>query len=290
MTKIISWNINGLERAMENGFPSLIDEENPDIICLQETKTNEENVAKILESFASRYHLECSSSIREDNFPYSGVATLSRIKPSRITKTFGSSQFDREGRIMINEYPAFVLYNCYFPTGASSPKYQDMKRAFYHECSESIKNTLASGKEVILCGDFNTARDERDVVDVLRKKVGPGYLPEDHEDIEKLFSLGLIDAFRINTEEGGHHTWWSSTDFKTKDWGWRIDYFLISPGIKDLIRYCSHRPENVKNDHCPVILNIRDHESGYGTNQFQNKSMRPGQSRFCAEIVIVNKK
>jgi exodeoxyribonuclease III len=288
MTKIITWNVNGLKRAMENGFPTLIDEENPDIICLQETKTNEENMAKLLESFAGKYHFECSSSIKENNFPYSGVATLSRIKPSRITKTFGSSQFDKEGRIMISEYPLFVLYNCYFPTGASGKKYQDMKRAFYNECTESIKNTLASGKEVVLCGDFNTARDERDVVDVLRKKVGPGFLPEDREDIEKLFSLGMVDAFRINVEDGGHYTWWGNTDFKTKDWGWRIDYFLMSPGLKGQVQTCSHRSEFVKNDHCPIILYLKDGDSGNGTNQLQKKNIRPGQSRFCAEIVIIN--
>jgi len=290
MTKIISWNVNGLKRAMENGFPALIDDEKPDIICLQETKTNEENVAKLLESFAGKYHLECSSSVRENNFPYSGVATLSRIKPSRIKNTFGNSKFDGEGRIMISEYPSFVLYNCYFPTGASGKIYQDMKRSFYNECTESIRNTLASGKEVVLCGDFNTAREERDVVDVLRKKVGPGFLPEDREDIEKLFSLGLVDAFRINMEDGGHYTWWSNTDFKTKDWGWRIDYFLISPGIKSLFRNCSHLWKIVKNDHCPVILEISDHDSGYGTNQLEMKCIRPGQSRFCAEFEIINKK
>jgi len=290
MTKIISWNINGLNHAMENGFQVLIDNEKPDIICLQETKTNEENVAKLLESFAGRYHLECSSSVRENNFPYSGVATLSRVKPSRVTKTFGNGQFDKEGRIIIGEYPSFVLYNCYFPTGASGKKYQDMKRAFYHECAESIGNTMASGKDVILCGDFNTARDERDVIDVLRKKVGPGFLPEDREDIEKLFSLGLIDAFRINIKDGGHYTWWGNTDFKTKDWGWRIDYFLISPGIKCLVRNCSHQPKFVKNDHCPIILDLMDSDSGYKINQLQKKSIRPGQSRFCAEFEIVNKK
>jgi len=223
------------------------------------------------------------------NFPYSGVATLSRIKPSRITKTFGNNQFDREGRIIISEYPSFVLYNCYFPTGASGKKYQDMKRAFYHDCTESIRNTLASGKEVILCGDFNTARDDRDVVDVLRKKIGPGFLPEDREDIEKLFSLGLIDAFRLNNDEGGHYTWWSSTDFKTKGWGWRIDYFLISPGIKGLFRSCSHRPQFVKGDHCPIFLEIRDPESANSTNPLQMKHMRPGQYKFCAEFEIVKK-
>ncbi len=289
MTKIISWNVNGLGSIIKNGFFDFIGNEQPDIICLQETKLKEETVAKLLESVAGKYHLDSSSSVRENNYPYSGVATLSRIKPSRTTKTFGSNQFDKEGRILISEYPSFVLYNCYFPTGASGEKYQIMKRAFYKECTESIRNTLASGKEIVLCGDFNTARDERDVAEVLRKKVGPGFLPEDREDIENLFSLGLIDAFRMNIEDGGHYTWWSSADFKTKNLGWRIDYFPISPGLKDRVLTCMHRPEIVKDDHCPVILEIRDQESGHGTNQLPIKNIRPGQSRFCAEIEIITK-
>jgi exodeoxyribonuclease-3 len=261
MIKIISWNINGLNRIVKNDFFAFIENEQPDIICLQETKTHEEHVVKLLESFAGKYHLDCSSSVREDNYPYSGVATLSRLKPSWITKTFGSNQFDKEGRIIISEYPAFVLYNCYFPTGASGDKYQNMKRAFYKECSESVRSTLASGKEVVLCGDFNTARDERDIAEVLRKKVGPGFLPEDREDIEKLFSLGLIDAFRINHEDRDHYTWWSRADFKTKKWGWRIDYFLISPNLKSRFQTCSHREGIVLNDHCPIVLELDDNES-----------------------------
>jgi len=256
MTKIISWNIQGLPRIIKNGFFDFIEKEQPDIICLQETQINEELVAKLLETFSGKYYFDCSSSITENNYPYSGVATLSRIKPFRITKNFGSNQFDKEGRIMISEYPAFVLYNCYFPTGASGSKYQNMKHAFYKECSESIRDNLAYGKEVVLCGDFNTARDNRDVAEVLREKVGPGFLPEDRKDIENLFSLGLIDTFRIKTEDSGHYTWWSSADFKTKNWGWRIDYFLISQNLKGRFLTCSHREDIVRDDHCPIVLEL----------------------------------
>ncbi|HNX17581.1 MAG TPA: exodeoxyribonuclease III [Methanoregula sp.] len=272
MTKIISWNINGLSHMIKNGFFDFIYNEQPDIICLQETKTNEENVVNLLKPLDGVYHLECFSSVHENHFPYSGVATLSRLKPSKLTKTFGSDQFDKEGRILISEYPAFVLYNCYFPTGASGQKYQDMKRAFYQECAQSIKNTRASGKEVILCGDFNTARDERDIADVLRKNVGPGFLPEDRKDIERFFSEGLIDAFRIKTNDGGHYTWWSSAKSKQAALGWRIDYFLISPNLKSRFQACCHKPELVKTDHCPVILELRDDNSTFVTNQMDAKS------------------
>jgi len=116
--KILTLNVNGLKSVIKNGFFNYIGYEKPDIICLQETKTNEESVSKLLEQL-SEYHLECSSSKRDDNRPYSGVAILSRKKPLRMGKDFGSPTFNKEGRILVAEYPAFVLFNCYFPTGAS---------------------------------------------------------------------------------------------------------------------------------------------------------------------------
>jgi len=260
MTKIMSWNVDGLGTLTKKGFFDLLQKEKPAIICLQETKHNEDRVAKLLKSLTDEYHLDCISSRREDISGYSGVATLSRLKPTRTSTTFGSNQFDKEGRILMSEFPEFILYNCYFPTGVADPKYQKMKRVFYKECAESIRNTLASGKEIILCGDFNTARDERDVAEALRKRVGPGFLPEDREDIEKFFILGLIDAFRKDHDEAGHYTWWSSADFKNKAWGWRIDYFLVSPGLEDRIQTCTHFDKIGKDDHCPVILELEDPE------------------------------
>lgn len=173
MTKIISWNINGIGTLPEKNFFNFIMQENPDIICLQETKTNETKVAEALRQLTNDFHLE-SVSYSKSNYSYSGVAILSREKPLQVSKSFRSSQFEHDGRVIISEFPSFVLYNCYFPTGASGKDFQEKKRTFYKECTESIKAAVSSGKEVILCGDFNTARDERDVAEILRKKIGPG--------------------------------------------------------------------------------------------------------------------
>ncbi|HVP96747.1 exodeoxyribonuclease III [Methanoregula sp.] len=257
MTKIISWNVNGLKHVMDNGFLKFINEENPDIICLQETKLKEPAVAKIFEPLTRSYSLNCTSSVREDKFPYSGVATLSKKKPSWISKTFGSNQFDMEGRILISEYPDFVLYNCYFPTGASKPKYQDMKRAFYSECYSALNKSIDEGKSVIICGDFNTARDVLDVANASQKKKTSGFLPEDRDDLEKLFSLGLVDAFRKINADRVEYTWWHNyPGVKEKNLGWRIDYFLVSPDLENSIKDCSHKKETFGSDHCPILLEI----------------------------------
>lgn len=286
MTKIISWNINGLGTIKEKGFVDLVKKEQPDIICLQETRKKEDNVEKLLKPLSSEYNLDCFSSHREDISGYSGVATLSRLKPTKISKTFGSVQFEKEGRILISEYPSFVLYNCYFPTGASDPKYQKMKREFYKECTESVSKTMISGKEIILCGDFNTARDERDVANAAQKKTTPGFLDEDRDDIKELFSLGLIDAFRIQNKDGGNYTWWYNAECKKNESGWRIDYFLISPGLEKKFQACTHKPDLVKDDHCPIILELKEYESGSGTIPPNVKSIGSGKHRFCAEIEL----
>jgi exodeoxyribonuclease III len=257
MTKIISWNVNGLKNVMDNGFSKFINEENPDIICLQETKLNENAVAKVLEPFRDKYCINCSSSVRENNYPYSGVVTLSRKKPSRISKTFGTNQFDKEGRILIAEYPEFILYNCYFPTGASGPKYQELKREFYYECYSALKKSIDDGISVIICGDFNTARDILDVANASQKNKTSGFLPEDRKDIEKLFSLKLIDAFRKKNADRVEYTWWHNyPGVKEKNLGWRIDYFLVSPDLEKSVKDCSHKVKIGGSDHCPIMLEI----------------------------------
>jgi exodeoxyribonuclease-3 len=281
--KILTWNVNGLKSVIKNGFFNYIEHEKPDIICLQETKTNEESVSKLLEPLAE-YHLECSSSKRDDNLPYSGVAILSRKKPLEVGKDFGSPSFNKEGRILVAEFPTFVLFNCYFPTGASSEKYQMMKRAFYKECAGALSRTLASGKEVILCGDFNTAREERDVADASKKKHTHGFLQEDRDDIEMLFSCGFLDAFRIKTAEVGHYTWWANAEHRAKNLGWRIDYFLISQGMRNRIKTCEQYPEVSLSDHCPVVLELSDDSTVTSKNSLGEKNRKPGQDRFCAEI------
>jgi exodeoxyribonuclease-3 len=239
--------------------------------------------SKLLEPLAE-YHLECSSSKRDDNLPYSGVAILSRKKPLEVGKDFGSPSFNKEGRILVAEFPTFVLFNCYFPTGASSEKYQMMKRAFYKECAGALSRTLASGKEVILCGDFNTAREERDVADASKKKHTHGFLQEDRDDIEMLFSCGFLDAFRIKTAEVGHYTWWANAEHRAKNLGWRIDYFLISQGMRNRIKTCEQYPEVSLSDHCPVVLELSDDSTVTSKNSLGEKNRKPGQDRFCAEI------
>ena len=246
---------------MKNGFSEFVQKENPDFICIQETKATEDQVKDLMQPFDGYYCAGTSATRFGQYFGY-GVATLSREKPISLKRTFGTSD-DYPGRILISEFSGFDLFNCYFPTGAGrTPNIEsankNTKRAFYGDCVTAVKETLESGKDVILCGDFNTARDERDVANAERKMRTSGFLPEDREDIGKFFTLGMIDSFRLRNQDAGHYTWWSNGwSAKEQNLGWRIDYFLVSPGLKERIVACSHRPDVVANDHCPIFLELK---------------------------------
>jgi len=162
-----------------------------------------------------------------------------------------------------------------------------MKRAFYKECAGALSRTLASGKEVILCGDFNTAREERDVADASKKKHTHGFLQEDRDDIEMLFSSGFLDAFRIITAEAGHYTWWANAGLREKKQGWRIDYFLISQGMRNRVKSCEQYPEVLLSDHCPVVLELSDDSAVSSRDSSSDKIRKPGQDRFCADIEVL---
>jgi exodeoxyribonuclease-3 len=263
MTKIISWNINGLKRIHDKGFNDLVKNERPDIICLQETHATEDEVREQAQSFEG-YHYASSPAVKLNTRLVCGVATFSREIPTTVKETFKSQDSDYPGRILINEFHDFVLLNCYFPTGTGKPEEKEaqnqlLKRAFYRDCYSALNDILQSGKEIVLCGDFNTAYDDRDYWGAFQKKKTPGFLPEDREDIKRLFSLGMIDAFREKNKEGDRYTWWYNRELYDKKQGWRIDYFLVSPNLKFRIRSCTHLEDLVKNDHCPIILDLGDH-------------------------------
>ena len=247
--KILSWNVNGLRAVYKKGLLNWIESEVPDILCLQETKANEEQLPDELKN-VNGYHSFFSSAERKG---YSGVAIYSKIKPKNIERGFGIKRFDNEGRILIAEYQDFILMNIYFPNGKASTERLKFKMEFYDAFLQYANNLKNNGHKIIICGDVNTAHKEIDLARPKENSNVSGFLPEERAWIDKFISNGYVDTFRIFNKEPNNYTWWDPvTRARQRNVGWRIDYFFTSENAKNDIKNAFILSDVMGSDHCPI--------------------------------------
>lgn len=250
--RIVSWNVNGIRAVERKGSLEWLREEQPDVICLQETKAQPEQLSRnLLEP--PGYHSYWHSAERKG---YSGVATFSR-EPVVTTAGLGVPEFDAEGRVLMSEHPGFLLLNVYVPQGGSGPERLDFKLRFYAALLESCDALHAAGRQLVLCGDFNTAHKEIDLAHPQANEDVSGFMAVERAWIDRYLAHGLVDAFRAFHPEPEQYTWWSYiTRARSRNIGWRLDYFLVSEGLMPRVRDCSIRAEVMGSDHCPVVLDM----------------------------------
>lgn len=247
--KILSWNVNGLRAVYKKGFLNWIESEVPDILCLQETKANEQQLPDELKN-VNGYHSFFSSAEKKG---YSGVAIYSKIKPKSIERGFGIKRFDNEGRILIAEYEDFILMNIYFPNGKASTERLKYKMEFYDAFLQYANNLKNNGHKIIICGDVNTAHKEIDLARPKENSNVSGFLPEERAWIDKFISNGYVDTFRIFNKEPNNYTWWDPvTRARQRNVGWRIDYFFTSENAKNDIKNAFILSDVMGSDHCPI--------------------------------------
>lgn len=251
--RLVSWNVNGLRAILKKGFLDYIARKQPDILCIQETRLQEaqlpEEIARI-----PGYHAFFASAERKG---YSGVGIFSRTLPERVERGFGDPRFDGEGRVLIACYPAFDLYAIYFPNGKASAERLRYKLEFYDACLDRMKRSLDGGREVVLCGDVNTAHRAIDLARPKQNEKISGFLPEERAWIDRLLAGGFVDAFRMFSDEGGNYTWWDAKSrARDRNVGWRIDYFFVSGGLAGSVAGSFIHPEVMGSDHCPVSLEL----------------------------------
>ena len=185
---------------------------------------------------------------------YSGVAVFTKDQPILVEKGLGIERFDVEGRVITLDYPAFRLFNCYFPNGGNGPERLQYKMDFYEAVSEYAKNCP---KPLIVCGDVNTAHREIDLARPKENVKNTGFLPEERSWIDGFLDSGFIDSFRLFHDDGGNYSWWDmKTRARERNVGWRIDYFFVAEALRDKITDAYILPEIVGSDHCPVVLEI----------------------------------
>lgn len=252
--KLYSWNVNGIRAASKKGFIEWMKNCDAEIVCLQETKAQEEQLTFDIKNIG-QYQADFNSAAKKG---YSGVATYSSIKAIEVKKGFGQEEFDLEGRVLISRYPQFTLLNIYFPNGKRSAERLKYKMAFYHYFSQYIKNILKTEKNIIICGDVNTAHREIDLARPKENELISGFLIEEREWIDQFLKLGFIDSFRhVNPEIKDAYSWWSMrTRARERNIGWRIDYFFISQALKNKLTNASIYPEILGSDHCPISIEL----------------------------------
>jgi len=251
--KIISWNVNGLRAAMNKGFIDFIRNSEFDIVGIQETKLQKEQIPEEINDLDEFYQYWDFA----EKKGYSGVALFSRKKPLRIQTVLGKPELDNEGRIVIAEYDDYYLINCYFPNGQMSKERLDFKLKFYDEMFNRMQQLRESGKGVIVMGDYNTAHKEIDLKNPKENENTSGFLPIERAWLDKLIERGWIDTFREFNQNGGEYTWWTYRfNARLKNIGWRIDYFFVNKEIKDRLKSAFIMKDVEGSDHCPLGIEI----------------------------------
>lgn len=247
--KIISWNVNGIRAVSKKGFFEFVEKESPDILCLQETKAHPEQLGDELINIPG-YHSFWSAAEKKG---YSGVATYTKTKPINVDHGFGVNKFDNEGRIVKTEFDKFVLFNIYFPNGQKDDERLQYKLDFYDEFLAQSEKEKKSGKAVISCGDYNTAHKEIDLKNPKANQKFSGFLPIEREWIDSYINKGYTDTFREFCTEADQYSWWSYRQgARSKNVGWRIDYFFINNEHKKHLKNAFILQEIEGSDHCPV--------------------------------------
>ena len=251
--EILCWNVNGIRAVEKKGFLEWLNQESPDILCLQETKAQPDQISLELKQPPSYYAYW--------NFPqrkgYSGVATFTKEKPIKVENGFGIEQFDVEGRVISAQYPQFTLFDIYFPNGKMSEERLKYKMDFYDAFLDFVDDLKTKGERLIICGDFNTAHKEIDLARPKENENISGFLPTEREWMDKFVAHGFVDTLRYFSKEPNHYTWWSlRTRARERNIGWRLDYFFVSEDLIGSVTEASVLSNVMGSDHCPVGVRL----------------------------------
>ena len=250
MKKFISWNVNGLRACVTKGFLDFVQNVNPDVLCVQETKLQEGQIELEL----PEYHKFWSYAEKKG---YSGTLILTKEKPISASYGIGVDEHDREGRVITLEFDDYYLVNCYTPNSQNELQRLPYRMIWEDDFHKYLKN-LEKKKPVILCGDLNVAHKEIDLKNPKTNRKNAGFTDEERSKISALLEDGFIDTFRyFYPDKTEIYSWWSYRfRAREKNSGWRIDYFLASESLKDRLLGAAIHTEVMGSDHCPVELTI----------------------------------
>lgn len=251
---IITYNINGLRAAIKKGFYDWLSENEFDIVCLQETKSQLEQVdVEPLEKLG--YHHYWHSAEKKG---YSGVATFTKQIPDLVKAGCGIREFDDEGRILRTDFEELTLLNCYFPSGSSGDHRQEIKMRFLATFEKWIEQLRIERNQIIVVGDLNIAHTEIDIHNPKSNKNSSGFLPEERDWFSKWLNRGWVDSYRYLNPDTQKYSWWNlRSRARERNKGWRIDYECVTENLKENLIAADLLNDIHHSDHCPVLLKIR---------------------------------
>lgn len=264
--KIVSWNVNGLRAVHRKGlFVPFIEKYKPDILCLQETKAEKEQAVIDLPDYEEYWN---SATTRKG---YSGTATFTKIKPLSVTSGLpeniadkydlqndGYGDLNKEGRVVTAEFKDFFVVNVYTPNSKGDLSRLPLRHKQWDPAFLEYVSALEAKKNVIFCGDLNVAHTENDLANPKQNEGEHGFTKEEREGLDRVIKAGFVDTFRYFTPEGnGHYTWWTPwRNARTRNIGWRIDYFFVNQKLMPKIKNSTILAEVLGSDHCPILLEL----------------------------------
>jgi exodeoxyribonuclease-3 len=248
--KLISWNVNGLRAVLKKNFLEFLDAEQPDVLCLQEIKCSEQDVEKL---WPLHYTAFWNSAEKKG---YAGTAIFIKNKPLSVAPHIGIVEHDKEGRVLTAELDDFFLVNVYVPNAK-----RDLSRLTYRQKWDrdflAYLKKLEKKKLVVFCGDLNVAHTEIDLANPKANVHNHGFTPEERAGFSAFVAAGFLDTFREFEKGGGHYTWWSVfSGARSRNVGWRLDYFLISQALRPRLKKAFILPKVLGSDHCPVAIEL----------------------------------
>ncbi|MDQ6985990.1 MAG: exodeoxyribonuclease III [Candidatus Dojkabacteria bacterium] len=259
--KIVSWNVNGIRAALKKGFLEFLENENPDIICIQETKANKEQVEIHLPNYIEFWN-------SADRKGYSGTAIFTKVAPIEVIKDIHNARTkledkfgdaNSEGRVITAEFENFYLSTVYTPNAKGKLERLSFRHDNWDPAFLNYIKELDKKKPVVFCGDLNVAHEEIDLARPETNHKNHGFTDEEREGFNNIIEAGFIDSFRKFNNEGGNYTWWSPfAKSRDRNVGWRIDYFCVSNKLNSNLTEAFIRPDQTGSDHCPVgiVLNF----------------------------------
>ena len=251
--RVISFNANGIRSAAKKGFFTWLGQQHADFVCIQETKAQRHQLQSEAHFCPEGYFCEYVDAQKKG---YSGVALYARKKPLNIVTELGFATCDNEGRYVQFDYPDLSVVSLYLPSGTSGQERQAVKFDFLERFTDQLLLLKNSGREVIVCGDYNIAHKTIDLKNWRGNQKNSGFLPEERAWMDKLFGeLGFVDAFREINQGTDQYTWWSNRGRAwEKNVGWRIDYQVVTSGLASRVCGASIEIEQRFSDHAPLTI------------------------------------
>lgn len=252
--KLVSWNVNGLRACIKKGFLDFLAQSGADVVCLQEVRARPEQVAEEFPGYTMHWNPAQKPG-------YSGTALLVRdsLRPRQVFPGLGSQELDTEGRVLTAEFDDLYVTTVYTPNVQRELTRLEYRDRQWDPQFLKFVRTLEKKKPVAFCGDLNVSHREIDLANPGPNRGNAGFTDEERAGFDRILKAGFVDTFREFESGGGHYTWWSNRPgVRERNVGWRIDYFLVSKGLRPRLAAAGIRPEVMGSDHCPITLELRD--------------------------------